>query len=423
MAGLLDGVVLNCATTGTTSPLALGTAAAPYLGMAAAGAVSGNTYSYSIVDSTNGASEYGTGQWNAGAGNGTLGRNPLWSTNGGGPINCSGTQLVRITALMEDLLPSAQLGPEFVMLNGTLTHSLASNNLTVAVKTSAGNDPSAGDPVVFVFGTLASTYNVIRVTAPLNFTINAGNTLGTANGVPFRLWIVAINNGGTVLLGAFQSVTGGATPTAITPLVENDHQSTGPGTNGGSSAGVIYTSSPSLSLVPIRIIGFMDWNGGLTTAGTWNTTPNLRKLFGPGVKKPGDLVQTAFLTTNVQTTTTLSSLSATALSKSITPTSQVNLVRSRFGGSIGVSKNGDAAVWAVFRNGVPSPQQCRMTVNGSTLTDIEMPLFIEFLDAPATNVPTTYALAFRTNVGATSTVSFPSTNGDTASMTLEEIMA
>jgi len=265
MAGLLDGVVLNCATTGTGS-LTLGSAVAPYLGMAAAGAVSGNTYSYSIVDATGGNSEYGAGVWTAGGVNGTLTRSPIWSTNGNGLINCSGGQLVRISALMEDLVPSAQLGPEFVMLNGRLAASVAANNLTIAVKTRAGNDPTAGDPVLFVFrnaGAATGDYTVLKVTAALNFTVNNGNTLGTANGVPFRVWVVAINNAGTVLLGAFQSVSGGATPTALAPLMEDVLQSTGPGTNGGSIAGTIYTSSASLS--------------GLATASsaTWNGTPGL----------------------------------------------------------------------------------------------------------------------------------------------------
>jgi hypothetical protein len=37
------------------------------------------------------------------------------------------------------------------MLNGKLVASVASNALTIAVKTLAGNDPSASDPVFFVF--------------------------------------------------------------------------------------------------------------------------------------------------------------------------------------------------------------------------------------------------------------------------------
>jgi hypothetical protein len=393
MAGLLDGVVLNCATTGTTSPLALGTAVAPYLGMAAAGAVSGNTYSYSIVDTTNGASEYGTGVWNAGAGNGTLTRNPIWSTAGAGVlINCSGSQLVRISALMEDLLPSAQLGPEFVMLNGRLVASVASNNLTIAAKTRAGNDPSAGDPVFFVFrNATASTgdYTVIKQTAALSFTVNSGNTLGTASGVPFRLWIVAFNNSGTVLLGAFQSVTGGGTPTAIAPLMEDGLQTTGAGTNGGSSPGTIYTSSASLSGVAIRIVGYMEWNAGLASAGTWASAPTKIQLFGPGIKKPGDVVQTVWGTNNAAFSTSSSSFQTTNTSLLIAPTSSMNLVFVAAKGTI-EAVIGQAAVANIFRGSTAiGGRSGILTVAGG---DTIVPLSLDALDAPESTSSQTYTV-------------------------------
>lgn len=60
-------------------------------------------------------------------------------------------------------------GPQGMMFNGQIVTSVASNNLTVAIKTLAGTDPSASDPVIFRVG------NTMRMlTAALSITKNAG---------------------------------------------------------------------------------------------------------------------------------------------------------------------------------------------------------------------------------------------------------
>lgn len=58
---------------------------------------------------------------------------------------------------------------EGVLINGKLSVSVASNNLTVAIKTLAGNDPSASDPV---YVRIVDTVHVL--TAALSVTKNAG---------------------------------------------------------------------------------------------------------------------------------------------------------------------------------------------------------------------------------------------------------
>ncbi len=59
--------------------------------------------------------------------------------------------------------------PDGYMLNGKISATMASNNLTVALKTKSGGDPSATDPVsVWINGTYR------RVTAALSVTKNAG---------------------------------------------------------------------------------------------------------------------------------------------------------------------------------------------------------------------------------------------------------
>lgn len=72
--------------------------------------------------------------------------------------------------------------PEGYMINGKITRSVASNNLTVAIKTLAGNDPSATDPVfVVINGSLR------KISSALSITLNAGTN-----------WF---NSGGTGLTG------------------------------------------------------------------------------------------------------------------------------------------------------------------------------------------------------------------------------
>lgn len=68
-------------------------------------------------------------------------------------------------ALRGSILLNLQNG----LINGKIVTSVASNNLTVAIKTFAGNDPSASDPVfVEINGTLRT------ITAALSKTLNAG---------------------------------------------------------------------------------------------------------------------------------------------------------------------------------------------------------------------------------------------------------
>ena len=59
--------------------------------------------------------------------------------------------------------------PEGFLINGKIVPSVSSNNLTVALKTLAGNDPSASDPIYIRIGD-----NVRTITTSLSVTLNAG---------------------------------------------------------------------------------------------------------------------------------------------------------------------------------------------------------------------------------------------------------
>lgn len=59
--------------------------------------------------------------------------------------------------------------PEGFLINGKIVPSVASNNLTVALKTLAGNDPSASDPIYVRIGDTIRT-----ISSALSVTLNAG---------------------------------------------------------------------------------------------------------------------------------------------------------------------------------------------------------------------------------------------------------
>ncbi len=67
--------------------------------------------------------------------------------------------------------------PQGFLVNGKIVPSVASNNLTVALKTLAGNNPSVSDPVFIRIGD-----TVRAITSALSVTKNAGTNWGNAGG-------------------------------------------------------------------------------------------------------------------------------------------------------------------------------------------------------------------------------------------------
>jgi hypothetical protein len=202
-----------------------------------------------------------------------------------------------------------------VPTNLQLEASVGSNQLTISVVGTNGSVPSASNPVSIPFrNATIATGNVVpeTVQAALNFTINSGSTMGVANNnQPFRLWVVAFNNAGTVCLGAVNC----STLTQVFPLNEDALQSSQAGTGGGSTAGLFYANVASLTSLPIRILGYLEWSAGLTGTGVWNAIPTKIQLFGPGQRKPGEVVQAAYATA-----------ASSPATITLTPTSQVNPV-------------------------------------------------------------------------------------------------
>ena len=120
-----------------------------------------------------------------------------------------GLDVVTSDLLDGGAVTSAKLAPSALgvsLVNGTLAASVGAGSCTIAIKTLAGNDPSAADPVRIEFDGGGGTYYVRDVTTALAVTISYGSTLGVASGTPFRVWVIAFDDSGTVRLGLVNCV-------------------------------------------------------------------------------------------------------------------------------------------------------------------------------------------------------------------------
>ncbi len=303
--------------------------------------------------------------------------------------------------------------------NCSLAAAVAANALTISLKDASGADPSVSSPCQVSFrSATASTgsFTTVTVTAATSFsTGTTGSTFGSTNSVPFRLWITAWNNAGTLVLG----VSNQSTPTAISPLNESAVQSSTAcsACTNATSAGVYYTTATQTSKA-IRILGYMDWGSGLATAGTWASGPTAIQLFGIGIKKPGEVVQTVAPALGTLTVVTFSGTPTSSnVTASITPTSAINLVKyfsattaanNTGGNGVGVQMyRGSTAIGAILRISASSTS----TQFSTTMVGV---------DAPASTSAQTYVVKGATITGGTGSI--PAVNTDSGTLVLDEIM-
>ena len=141
--------------------------------------------------------------------------------------------------------------------------SVASNALTLALKTSAGIDAtsSTGVEISFRNSTAATgTRTVISATSALSVVAPQGATLGFANSATDHLYVYAINNSSTVEVAVSASL-----------LDEGSLHSTTAISATADSATVLYSTTARTN-VSVRILGRVKITTG-STAGTWSAAP------------------------------------------------------------------------------------------------------------------------------------------------------
>jgi hypothetical protein len=307
----------------------------------------------------------------------------------------------------------------WALQNCTLAASASSGILTVALKDNTGSDPSATSPCNINYripsGSNGST-TLVQQTSALSINTNTtGATLGSSNNVAFRFWIVAFNNGGANILGLINC----STPSAIFPLNEGAVASSTAISGSSTSAGVFYTpNGTTVTSQAFRILGYIEYSStGLATAGTYATPPSVVQIFGPGIRKPGESVQTIYVNTSTAGTTSSATFAAlaTGISQAITVTSAANLVRLSTNGPMNIGGAGIAFIQ--FARGstlIGQPTGFNPTVAAFT------PASLTALDAPNTAGSVTYNLFGKTN---SSTLSYPIVSvGGGATTIIDEIM-
>jgi hypothetical protein len=300
----------------------------------------------------------------------------------------------------------AQNGNYFgwALQNCTLAASVASNILTVALKDNAGSDPTATSPCNINYripaGGTGSTA-LVQQTAALSINTNAtGATLGSSSNTAFRFWVIAFNNSGTNVLALINC----SNASTIFPLNEGAVASSTGISGSATSAGVFYTpNGTTVTSQAFRILGYVEYNStGLVTAGTYATAPNFIQTFGPGIRKPGDVLQSAFATSITSATFTGASFGVIAggLTVAISPSSAANPIR--------IEGNGTSSNTVTSNNGLQLSR-------GSTLIGVPVNVNIAnatggytaaltAYDLPNTTSTTTYQFQGKASAG---TGSFP----------------
>jgi hypothetical protein len=324
----------------------------------------------------------------------------------------------------------------YVPQNCTLAASVGSNILTVALKDNSGADPSATSPCRIPFRSSTATTGstvIDGVTGALSITTNAtGATLGSANSTAFRFWVIAFDNSGTVVLSLFNA----SSSTKICQIDETQVQTSVAISGSATSTCVYYTpNGTTLTSKAIKILGYIEYNStGLVTAGTYATGPNFIQTFGPGVKKPGEVVQTFTSTTTSQTSTAntftigntapVAASGATVASQAITPTSAANITRIR--GQALVLSSGSAFVITYLVNTTgPTTVATAGGFNGGVGGAASIPIFYQGI--LNTTSATTFTQYYSSNTGTSNLNTFQNGSSNFAGtsisgFTIEEIM-
>ncbi len=252
----------------------------------------------------------------------------------------------------------------------------------------------------------------ISLTSALSVTIPSTGTLGTTSAIPFRLWLELINNGGTPYLGVRNCCdangiygfpgSGNLSSTIITSP---------------NSAGVTYTST-AVTSQQFAVIGMVEYDSGMATAGTWNVSPDRIVLYRPGMPLPGMALQYKQFLSTTQFANSSASYADSGLTGGLTLSAKMNAVAASWEGSFQpVISTGNLTGYVALRRGgsiIGAPTKS-LSVSGSNLVFM---VGADWLDFPGGLSPS-YVVSTKSD--GTNTVYFMHTDSF-GKLSLSEIM-
>ena len=223
------------------------------------------------------------------------------------------------------------------LLNASLAASIATNILTLHLKTSGGSVPSSTDPVRVTFRSSTDSDGslvTVTVTSATTMTFSSGSTIGMTSGQAARIWVGLLYSSGSVEICAWNpyNATAQCSLKAFTP--NTDVTTTAEGSGTATSTQVLYSANARTS-VPFVMLGFIEISEA--TAGVWATAPTVVQTYREGMRKTGDIIQSFHTPSGaVATGTTIMPSDDTIpqntegdqyLSQAIVPTSAINLLK------------------------------------------------------------------------------------------------
>lgn len=316
------------------------------------------------------------------------------------------------------------LGPGYVQ-NYSLSGAVASNALTMTLSGYDGTALSSTNKAQFTFRNATAgtgTTAVVSQTADLTLTISSGSTMGATSAVPFRVWIVVFNDAGTLRLGAINcsvSSNSGSDSTAIIYPLSDDSlaSSTAEGGAGASdSAGVIYTGS-AVTTKAMRVLGYMEFS--LTTAGTWDKSPDKTQIWQPGMKLPGDVVGSSYKRDGASATTTTTlpgdntipqnTEGAEFTTLAYTPNASANILRIESSTYVATDTTSSPLSLALFQD--TTADAIISTVQHSAGTNAVASLSLRFETKALSTTARTYKIRYGANAGGTTRVNGAGASG------------
>ncbi len=241
--------------------------------------------------------------------------------------------------------------------------------------------------------------------AVLALIIPSGATLGATSAAAVRYWIAVLNNAGTPELAVMNTQLAGG---QIAQVNEAALISTTLLDANSDSAGVWY-SAVARSNVAFRLVGYVDHTQA--TAGAYVSAPTFIQGMGPGVRRPGEVVQdvpgvlltSGSASSNIPFDDTIpqSSEGALILTQPIVPTSALNYLEADADVVISeVTNTTDFAMAAVFRDSGVDALGASFT-SGANLSDNLTAGRITFT-TPRQRAGSTASTDFKLRVGCTS---------------------